>query len=329
MTGLAATAPGGGRAAFADSREPIAELKARADILDIVERYVALKRRGHDWWGRCPIHIERTPSFVVSPRHRNFRCWGCNAHGDVIDFLAAVERLDTRGALARLRDLIGGAAPDPAAKAARTERTAALDAQDTARRVARALAILGESVPLTVNSPELPVKYLTERRGITRWQPDTLRWHPACPWGQDRVGCLVVPVSNVAGDVTGIWRIRPSLDGPVERRGLGSVLGGCARVIDDAAPPVIAVAEGVEDALSAWVLTTYPCWAALSTAGMAVLELPAAFREVLICADADAVGLTAAKALATRMRAQGRDVRIIQPLAGKDANDVLRSRSAA
>jgi phage/plasmid primase-like uncharacterized protein len=315
-----------------EPRETIAELKVRADILDIIQRYATLKRRGQDWWGQCPIHADRTPSFQVSPGHQNFRCWGCGAHGDVIDFLAAVERLDTGGALARFRDLVGGAAPDPAAKAARAGRmaaAAALEAQETARRVALALAILNQSEPLTMRSPELPVRYLVERRGITRWQPHALRWHPACPWGQDRVGCLVVPVSNVAGDVTGIWRIRPSLDGTVERRGLGSVLGGCARVIDDAALPIIAVAEGVEDALSAWVLTTYPCWAALSTAGMAALELPAAFREVLICADADAVGLAAARALATRMRAQGREVRVIQPQAGKDANDVLQSRSAA
>jgi putative DNA primase/helicase len=138
-----------------------------------------------------------------------------------------------------------------------------------------------------------------------------------------------VPVSDVVGNVTGIWRIRPRLEGQVERRGLGSALCGCARIIDDAAQPIIAVAEGVEDALSAWVLTTYPCWAALSTAGMAALELPLTFKQILICADADPVGLDAAKAFATRMRAEGREVRVIQPLVGKDANDVLRARRAA
>ena len=123
----------------AEPRETIAELKVRADILDIIQRYATLKRRGQDWWGQCPIHADRTPSFQVSPGHQNFRCWGCGAHGDVIDFLAAVERLDTGGALARFRDLVGGAAPDPAAKAARAGRmaaAAALEAQETARRVA-------------------------------------------------------------------------------------------------------------------------------------------------------------------------------------------------
>ena len=118
------------------------------------------------------------------------------------------------------------------------------EAQDAARRTAHAQEILAESAPLTMRSPELPVRYLVERRGITRWQPHALRWHPACPWGRERVGCIVVPVSNVDGDVTGIWRIRPSLEGAVERRGLGSVLGGCARVIDDAALSIIARCRG-------------------------------------------------------------------------------------
>ena len=63
--------------------------------------------------------------------------------------------------------------------------------------------------------------------------------------------------------------------------------------------------------------------------GMAALELPVGFREILICADGDAVGIQAATALAGRMRAEGRKVRVIRPVAGKDANDVLRSRRAA
>ena len=50
---------------------------------------------------------------------------------------------------------------------------------------------------------------------------------------------------------------------------------------------MLTVAEGVEDALSAWVLTTYPAWAALSAEGMAALQLPKQFKQVIICADAE------------------------------------------
>ena len=60
-------------------------------------------------------------------------------------------------------------------------------------------------------------------------------------------------------------------------------------MIDDGAQPVLAVAEGIEDALSTWLLTTYPCWATLSTAGMAALELPVEFEQVLICRSLDLI----------------------------------------
>ena len=56
--------------------ETVAKLKARVDIGDFVSRYVKLKRSGHVYMGLCPFHTERTPSFQVSPRWQNFKCWG-------------------------------------------------------------------------------------------------------------------------------------------------------------------------------------------------------------------------------------------------------------
>lgn len=313
-------------------QESIADIKARIDILDLARHHVALRRSGRDWWGRCPVHADRTPSFQVSSERQNFRCWGCGVHGDVVDLVAAIDGVGLPEALRRVRDLAGGTAPDPTALAARQARIAAAaarEARETARRTALAVDIVRQSVPLDQRSPELPLRYLTERRGIRQWQPWSLRWHPACPWGRERVGCIIAPVCDVAGDLTGCWRIRPSLEGPVERRGLGAVLGGCARVIDDAGISVLTIAEGVEDALSAWTLLSYPAWAALSTGGMAALQLPAQFEQLLICADADPAGREAARALARRMRDEGREVRVLQPQAGKDANDVLLSRRQA
>jgi putative DNA primase/helicase len=104
---------------------------------------------------------------------------------------------------------------------------------------------------------------------------------------------------------------------------------GCfAPVIDHAGLNVLTIAEGVEDALSAWVLTTYPAWAALSAGNMTALNLPAQFRQVIICADRDEAGLEGALTLANRLRAEGREARVIRPTLGKDANDVLRARAA-
>jgi phage/plasmid primase-like uncharacterized protein len=310
--------------------ETIADLKARADLVEIAGRYVDLKRRGPDWWGCCLFHSEKTPSFKVNPGRQAYKCHGCGVRGDVFDFVAAVEGLDKAGAISRLRELVGGAEADPRALAQRAARRAAAaagEARETARRQGRALAIWRQAEPLTRRSPELPVRYLTERRGIMAWQPSTLRWHPACPWGEATAGCIVAPVHDVDGCVTAIWRIKPTLDGKVERRGLGPMAGGCCRLID-ASAKVLVVAEGVEDALAAWELTTYPAWAALSAGNMAALNLPSEHRAVLILADDDEAGREAAHELARRLRAEGREARVLKPIAHKDPNDVLRGRTA-
>src|SRR5688572_706732 len=48
--------------------EPIAALKARIELVELAGRHTTLKRRGREWWGRCPLHGERTPSFKVNPQ---------------------------------------------------------------------------------------------------------------------------------------------------------------------------------------------------------------------------------------------------------------------
>ena len=313
--------------------ERIADLKARVDIVDFVGGYVTLKRSGRDYLGCCPFHTEQTPSFQVSPQWQNYRCWGCGVTGDIIDFVGTLENLDPAGAIRRFRELAGGAAPDPAVLAAQVQRRAAAAAQesaDAARNTALARSIWSQAEYLTRRSDPLAVAYLRERRGIARWDTYSLRWHPHCPWGSGTAGCIIAPVENAAGDLTAIWRIRPVIEGSVERKGLGPIKGCFAPVIDHAGLEVLTIAEGVEDALAAWHLTTYPAWAALSAGNMAELCLPKQFRQIIICADNDAeeLGLKAAQKLAQRLRAEGREARVILPTQGKDANDVLRARAA-
>jgi len=63
------------------------DLLARADIVQIVGRYVQLKKAGINFKGLCPFHNEKTPSFIVSPTRQTYHCFGCGAHGNAIDFL--------------------------------------------------------------------------------------------------------------------------------------------------------------------------------------------------------------------------------------------------
>ena len=65
----------------------IQELIARADVVDIVGRYVQLKKGGANFMGLCPFHGEKSPSFSVSPTKQFYHCFGCGKNGNAIGFL--------------------------------------------------------------------------------------------------------------------------------------------------------------------------------------------------------------------------------------------------
>ncbi len=67
--------------------DTIEEVKAKADIIDVVGEYVVLKKRGKDYLGSCPFHQEKSPSFSVSPTKQTYYCFGCQAGGGTINFL--------------------------------------------------------------------------------------------------------------------------------------------------------------------------------------------------------------------------------------------------
>lgn len=69
------------------------QLKDRVDIADIIGSYVTLKKKGSRYWGCCPFHQEKTPSFSVSSEKGLYYCFGCHASGDVISFLMKIEGL--------------------------------------------------------------------------------------------------------------------------------------------------------------------------------------------------------------------------------------------
>src|SRR5690606_15849108 len=100
--------PAGGRSTGKGRRKGLAmgaralvpwdELASRVDIVEVVSGHVQLRRAGKDWVGLCPFHVEKTPSFTVSPDKQFFYCFGCQAGGDVYNFLMRVRGLDFREA---------------------------------------------------------------------------------------------------------------------------------------------------------------------------------------------------------------------------------------
>jgi len=75
------------------SDEFIEEVKARNDILDVVGSYVPLKKKGNNYWGLCPFHNEKTPSFSVYPPKQMYHCFGCGESGNSISFVMKYENV--------------------------------------------------------------------------------------------------------------------------------------------------------------------------------------------------------------------------------------------
>ncbi|MBO2516008.1 MAG: hypothetical protein CW338_01855 [Clostridiales bacterium] len=69
------------------------ELYEKANIVDVVSDYVHLKKDGGRYWGLCPFHNEKTPSFSVTPDANLYYCFGCKAGGNVLQFIMEMERL--------------------------------------------------------------------------------------------------------------------------------------------------------------------------------------------------------------------------------------------
>ena len=112
----------------------IDDLVGRADIVEIIDARVPLKKAGRDYTACCPFHDEKTPSFTVSPTKQFYHCFGCGAHGTVLGFLMQFEHLEFVEAVEELAARHGlevpreGATRTPAADAdARARNEAALE----------------------------------------------------------------------------------------------------------------------------------------------------------------------------------------------------------
>ena len=71
--------------------DAVEEIKSRLDIVEVISKYVILKKRGVNFIGLCPFHNEKTPSFIVSPQKGIYKCFGCGKGGDAITFLMEIK----------------------------------------------------------------------------------------------------------------------------------------------------------------------------------------------------------------------------------------------
>ena len=82
--------------------ELIEEVRTRNDIVDVISDYVRLQKKGSSYFGLCPFHNEKSPSFSVSRQKQMYYCFGCGAHGDIFDFVSQMEDITFREAFFNL-----------------------------------------------------------------------------------------------------------------------------------------------------------------------------------------------------------------------------------
>jgi DNA primase len=251
-------------------------------------------------------------------------CFGCNAHGDILDWWQAIDGLSLPQAIDRLKAEAGSAAPWR--EAARS--TKADDAEARAKRE-QARAIWEASQPICGSVAEV---YLRNARAVRLDLPPALRCHPGLPTGgpgSPEFPAMVAAVTNLQGEVIAIQRTFLARDGrgkamiEAPKRSLGPLAEGAVQLAP--AGVTLGIAEGVETGLSAMALFRVPVWCALG-ANLARIALPPEVRNVAIFADRGEAGEAAAEKARLHFCQLGRRVAVRFPASGKDFNDEARAR---
>lgn len=136
----------------------IQELLSRVDIVDVVGRYITLKKAGANYQACCPFHSEKTPSFTVSPSKQFYHCFGCGAHGSAIGFIMQYTGLGFVDAVEELAGQLG--MPVPREVSVRSQEKARQ--QPLTERMARAARFYKDQLKITPKA----IDYL-KGRGLT------------------------------------------------------------------------------------------------------------------------------------------------------------------
>jgi DNA primase len=141
----------------------ITDLLNRVDIVDVVGRYVQLKKGGANFMGLCPFHSEKSPSFTVSPTKQFYHCFGCGAHGTSIGFLIEYSGMGFVDAVKDLAQNVGMVVPDENDKIPPAQR-AVQQAQSLA--MTDALSRAGDFYKAQLRTAPNAIAYL-KGRGLT------------------------------------------------------------------------------------------------------------------------------------------------------------------
>ncbi|MBS5165665.1 MAG: DNA primase [Butyricicoccus pullicaecorum] len=336
------------------------ELTARNDIVDVVSRYVALKRQGANYFGLCPFHNEKSASFSVSPDKQIYYCFGCGAGGGVINFVMRAEGLEFRDAVQFLADRSGLQVPQNR-----------MD-EGAARRRERMLALLKDAGRFfydTLWLPEYaPVQQYFARRGLNRktmnrfglgYAPDsfhqTMDAMQKKGYTKEELVAAGLAVKNEKGAVYDKFRNRVMFP-IIDVRGQVVAFGG--RVMDDSKPKYLnspetmvfhkgrnlfalnlakktqkdyfILAEGYMDVIA---LHQAGFDSAVASLGTSLTEEQARMiarytKKIVIAYDADGAGQAAAQRAIDILKRADLQVHVLRIPEAKDPDELIKTKGA-
>lgn len=290
------------------------------------------KRQGRAWIALCPAHSERTPSFYLSEGENRpvvFKCFAGCSQDSIIGSLASMGLWHSEK------------------NASECETTKRIDHEaERLKFKEKALKVWWQSSPVKQGDPVHTYLKKTRRLPLAtipamiRCAYDLEYWVGGEPPVKVTSSpAMVAAIQNVQGDIIAIHRTYLAHtgekldlakygyeDAPVKKV-LGKEINGAAIRLQEPDDTLI-VAEGIETALAAHILSGLPAWAAVSAGGLERIEIPASVEHVIIAVDNDAAGEKSSAALAARLQQTGYCVSLSRPpVSGTnhgDWADVLR-----
>ena len=335
------------------------QVRSTADMVEIISGYVPLKKKGQNYWGCCPFHGEKTPSFSVNPGKSMFYCFGCHEGGDIFKFIMKIENCSFMDALKLLAGRYGIPIPEK-------QKTAAEIAREKQRESiysANELASKFFQACLTKTAHGEPALAYLAGRGISREIIASfgigyaLNNFTALVTSLGKRGCQpqVLEAAGLAAQGRGGYydKFRNRV---IIRDARGRIVGFGGRVLDNSTPKYLNTAEtqwfnkrrllfGLDIALKAIrksgkavVVEGYMDAISLHAAGFdnVVASMGTAFSqeqakllqrladEVIFCYDSDNAGRKASVRAVSIAREAGLKVRIAGVPDGKDPDEYVR-----
>ena len=345
----------------------IDRLRSESDIVSIVSDYVSLKKKGKNFWGCCPFHSEKTPSFSVTPDKGFFYCFGCQTGGNVFNFLMRVENITFFEAVTLLAKKLNISLPEkektPREQAKEQELAKIYQVNELARDFFHAC--------LTKTNYGIPAREYLSNRGISAEAIDFLKLGFAPPlW--DKLS-LTLSDRGITLDIllkSGLSAARNSGEGVYDRFRnrimfpisdvRGRIVGFGGRVLDNSQPKYlnspetevfnkrhvlygfdnaykhirdlnqVVIVEGYMDVITLYTQGIKNVVASLGTAFTPeqARHLTKLNAELLFSYDSDAAGQNATVRALDTVRSLGATIKVVTIPDGKDPDEFVRKHGS-